>query len=81
MSKAQTFEQSLSRLEALVARLESGDLPLDDALQSYEEGVSLVRSCREDLDRAELKIRRLVERNGEVHAEDVKSSELFGGEG
>lgn len=81
MSKAQTFEQSLSRLEALVARLESGDLPLDDAMESYEEGVGLVRSCRADLDRAELKIRRLVERNGQVQSEDVKSSELFGGEG
>ena len=80
MSKAQTFEQSLSRLEIVVSRLESGDLPLDEALERYEEGVQLVRFCRTELDRAELKIRRLVERNGAVETEETTPSELFGGE-
>ena len=80
MSKAQTFEQSLSRLEIVVSRLESGDLPLDEALERYEEGVQLVRFCRTELDRAELKIRRLVEKNGVVETEETTPSELFGGE-
>ena len=81
MSKAQTFEQSLSRLEIVVSRLESGDLPLVEALENYEEGVQLVRSCRAELDRAELVIRRLVERNGSVQSEQTSPAELFGGEG
>jgi exodeoxyribonuclease VII small subunit len=80
MSKAQTFEQSLSRLDEVVSRLESGELALDDALAHYEEGVKLVRSCRADLDRAELKIRRLVERGGKAETEEVPASDLFGGE-
>ena len=81
MTKAQTFEQSLERLEAVVSRLESGDLPLDEAMERYEEGVQLVRACRGELDRAELKIHRLVERGGQVQAEEVSPSGLFGGEG
>ena len=80
MSKAQTFEQSLSRLEIVVSRLESGDLPLDEALERYEEGVQLVRFCRAELDRAELKIRKLVEKNGAIEAEETTPAELFGGE-
>jgi len=79
MSNAQTFEQSLARLEEVVARLESGDLPLDEALERYEEGVRLVGRCRTDLERAELKVKRLVERNGTPQVEEVKPSDLFGG--
>lgn len=79
MSNAQTFEQSLSRLEEVVARLEGGELPLDEALERYEEGVRLVSRCRTDLERAELKVRRLVERNGSPEVEDVTASGLFGG--
>jgi exodeoxyribonuclease VII small subunit len=79
MSNAQTFEQSLSRLEEVVARLEGGDLPLDEALERYEEGVRLVSRCRTDLERAELKVKRLVERNGIPEVEDVSASGLFGG--
>ena len=79
MSTAQTFEQSLSRLEEVVARLESGDLPLDVALERYEEGVRLVGHCRTDLERAELKVKRLVERNGKPEVEEVPASDLFGG--
>ena len=80
MSKAQTFEQCLSRLDEVVSKLESGDLPLDDALERYEEGVKLVRTCRTELEHAELKIRRLVERNGKLETEDIPASNLFGGE-
>lgn len=81
MTKAQTFEQSLSRLEAVVSRMETGELSLDEAMQCYEEGVGLVRACRGELDQAELKIRRLVERNGQLQAEEASPSDLFGGVG
>jgi len=80
MSKAQTFEQCLSRLDEVVSKLESGDLPLDDAMERYEEGVKLVRTCRAELDRAELKIRRLVERGGKIETEEIPAANLFGGE-
>lgn len=61
MSKARSFEESMSRLEDVVASLETGDLPLDAALERYEEGVGLVRTCRGALETAELRVRRLVE--------------------
>lgn len=78
MSNAQTFEQSLTRLEEVVARLEGGDLPLDEALERYEEGVKLVSRCRADLERAELKVKLLVERNGKVEVQETSPSDLFG---
>ena len=61
MSKARSFEESMSRLEDVVSSLETGDLPLDAALERYEEGVGLVRTCRTSLETAELRVRRLVE--------------------
>ncbi|MCV6591186.1 MAG: exodeoxyribonuclease VII small subunit [Marinobacterium sp.] len=58
------FEQSLSRLETLVEQLEQGDLPLESALHSFEEGVRLTRECQHILDQAEQKVQLLVE-NGD----------------
>jgi exodeoxyribonuclease VII small subunit len=55
-----SFEQALASLEALVARLESGDLPLEAALAAFEEGVALTRTCTERLDQAERRIAELV---------------------
>jgi exodeoxyribonuclease VII small subunit len=55
-----SFEQALASLEALVARLESGELPLEAALAAFEEGVALTRACNERLDGAERRIAELV---------------------
>lgn len=79
MTQSMSFEQSLAKLESLVARLESGDLPLDQALAEYEEGISLVRSCRKLLDRAELKIQKLVDRGNGPEVASSIPAELFGG--
>lgn len=54
-----SFEQALRQLEERVQKLESGDLPLDDALRLFEEGVSLVRQCHERLDAADARIQVL----------------------
>ena len=56
MAEPRSFEGSLAELESRVARLERGDLDLDDALKLFEEGVSLVRECHERLDAAEARI-------------------------
>ncbi|MDX1444441.1 MAG: exodeoxyribonuclease VII small subunit [Gammaproteobacteria bacterium] len=58
------FESSLEALEALVERMESGDQPLETALQDFEKGISLVRSCQAALENAELRVKQLVEKNG-----------------
>lgn len=50
------FEKQLAELEALVERLESGELSLEDSLKAYEQGVRLSRQCQKVLDKAQLRI-------------------------
>jgi len=65
-----SFEEMMGALEALVGRLESGDLALEDALRAYEEGVSLVRRLNERLNDAERKIEILSRgRDGSLRVE------------
>ena len=64
--KAATFESALEELEELVERLESGDLPLDEALADFERGVKLTRECQKKLASAEQKVKVLMEENGQV---------------
>ncbi len=56
-----TFEQAFRQLEDIVARLEHGDLPLDQSLELYARGQRLVAHCAQLLDRAELKVREIRE--------------------
>lgn len=56
MDERRTFEAALGELEARVAKLERGDLALEDALHLFEEGVALVRECHERLDAADARI-------------------------
>ena len=53
------FEEALAALEDRVRRIESGDLPLDEALGLYEEGVALAQRCHEQLESAEDRIAKL----------------------
>ena len=50
------FEEALGRLEAVVSRLESGELPLEESLRLFEEGVHLTKVCIHRLDEAERRI-------------------------
>ncbi len=50
------FEEALARLEGIVARLEGGDLPLEESLGLFEEGVRLTRHCSKRLTEAERKV-------------------------
>ena len=60
------FEKNLQRLEAIVQMMEKGDLPLDESLKLFEEGVRLSRACQADLLKAELQVQKLlgVDANG-----------------
>jgi len=59
VSEEQTFEELQRELDELVARLERGDVPLDEALALYERGEALHRALSERLGRAELRIEEL----------------------
>jgi exodeoxyribonuclease VII small subunit len=65
-----SFEDSLKKLETIVEQLEKGDLPLEDSLKLFEEGVGLSASCKQELDAAEGKIQKLVkQRDGSIKTE------------
>ena len=63
------FEESLQRLETIVAELEKGDVALDRALQLFDEGMKLSGSCRKELEEAEGKVEILLKRNGKLQPE------------
>lgn len=56
MTEEIKFEKAMERLEKIVEELEAGNIPLEEALKKYEEGVKLSRTCSEKLTQAEKKI-------------------------
>jgi exodeoxyribonuclease VII small subunit len=54
------FEEALARLEAIVAELERGELPLEDSMRIFEEGIKLSKACLKMLEEAERKVEILV---------------------
>lgn len=55
-----TFEETLEKLEKIVEDLERGDLPLEETLKKYEEGMKYSRFCMDKLNQAEQKLKKLV---------------------
>jgi exodeoxyribonuclease VII small subunit len=55
------FEDALARLETIVTELEKGDLPLDESLKIFEEGIRLSKTCLKMLDDAERKVEILIQ--------------------
>jgi exodeoxyribonuclease VII small subunit len=64
-TEALTFEQSMQELETLVTKMEHGDLPLEDALRSFERGIQLARHSQQKLNDAEQKVQILTSQNGQ----------------
>jgi len=65
------FEQAMARLETIVAELEKSNLPLDESLKIFEEGIRLSKNCLKILEEAEYKVEILVQdKNGKkrIHA-------------
>ena len=70
------FEKALERLEKIVEELETGNIPLEEALKKYEEGVKLSRICSEKLTAAEKKIQVLTKTlDGSLKREDFEWDE------
>lgn len=61
--KIPDFETALAELEALVEKMEQGELSLDESLKQFERGVQLTRSCQQALKDAEQKVQILLEKN------------------
>jgi exodeoxyribonuclease VII small subunit len=67
------FEDCLQRLEQIVDQLEKGEIPLEQALKLFEEGIQLSNSCRKELDEAEGKVEILLKNNGKLQAEPFEA--------
>jgi exodeoxyribonuclease VII small subunit len=65
-SKPADFEKALAELETLVGRLERGDLPLEEALKTFERGVELTRHCQAALKTAQQKVEILLSQSGQT---------------
>ena len=63
------FEQSLNALEALVNRMEQGEMTLEESLQAFENGIALTRECQTRLASAELQVNKLIEAQGNIQLE------------
>jgi exodeoxyribonuclease VII small subunit len=77
--KAPDFETNLERLDNIVRELEDADLPLEKALQLYEEGMKLSEACHKQLEEAEGRVEILRKRvGGKVVAESFETEEAEG---
>ncbi|HDD44604.1 MAG TPA: exodeoxyribonuclease VII small subunit [Candidatus Desulfofervidus auxilii] len=54
------FEEAIKRLEEIVKKLEAGEIPLEESLKLFEEGMNLIRYCQQKLDEVEKKVELLV---------------------
>ena len=61
-----SFEESLEQLEEIVNKLEKGDVPLDEAIDEFNNAMQLVKVCNEKLNKAEESIAKIVEENGDL---------------
>lgn len=75
-AKADSFEKNLERLDAVVQQLEDADLPLEKALQLYEEGMKLSEVCQKQLEEAEGRVEILMKKaGGKMTAEPFEPEE------
>lgn len=61
-----SFEESLEKLEEIVNKLENGDVPLDDAIEEFNNAMQLVNVCNKKLSAAKESIAKIVKENGEI---------------
>ena len=64
-AKEKTFEESSNALEEIVQRLERGDVPLEEALAAFQEGMALSKQCQDTLEKAEKTLTKMMTENNE----------------
>ena len=78
-AKSNDFEKAFQELEKIVQRLEGEELPLDDSLQLFEEGIRLSRFCHQRLEEVEKKIETiLADAKGQPVTEPFEADEMLG---
>lgn len=77
MSKQKNFEKSLEALEAIVQKMEKGELNLETALRQYEQGMSLAKTCQEALTQAQQRIKLITDNNGKMTENEFKDEDAL----
>lgn len=74
-NKTPDFEKALGELEEIVERLEEGELSLEESLKQFEQGIQLTRHCRDALEKAEQRVRKLAGDGEDAGLEDFEAGE------
>ncbi len=69
MEIKKSFEENLEQLKKSVKCMEEGELPLKETLEKFEEGLKLSKLCSEELETAQKKIEKIIEKNGKITTE------------
>ncbi|MBP7764100.1 MAG: exodeoxyribonuclease VII small subunit [Deltaproteobacteria bacterium] len=69
------FEDALEKLENIVKEMEAGELPLDSALKSFEEGIRLVRFCSAKLEETQRRVDELLEKENSLMTKDFQDED------
>ena len=72
------FEDALEKLENIVREMEAGDLPLDSALKSFEEGIKLLRFCSARLDEAQRRVEQLLAKEDSLLTKNFQDEDADG---
>ena len=73
--KSFPFEATLEKLEAIVEKMEQGDMSLEDSLKAFEQGIQLTRSCQKALVEAEQQVQLLLQENGQLQTTEFVVSD------
>lgn len=76
MAKKTSFEEAMQKLDVIVKQLEQGQIPLEEAIKIFEEGVKLYRLCASQLEEAEKKLQKLVKTETGFQLELIDDSEI-----
>ena len=71
-----TFEQAMTELDEIVRKLENGQIPLEEAIKTYEHGMELKKICEEKLKSAEMKIEKLTLKGGKPVGTEALDEQL-----
>ena len=70
------FEDALEKLENIVREMEAGEMPLDSALKSFEEGIRLIRFCSAKLDETQRRVDELMEKDNALHTKNFQDEDI-----
>jgi len=71
MKKTISFEEKLKKLKGIVEELEEGEIPLKESMDNYQASLDLIKQCYEELETAELKIEKIMKKEGKIITESL----------